>query len=180
MSLLKSSFSRLAVVVAVIALSASAPPADVPAVTAPFGPTAVATVAPQGDPYCHDCIGPCAYQMGGSCSPGAAGRIGYTECSTEHGVLEPLPGVTLSWCSCNRSAGVICEAQEALGPEERDAVEQEAITVVAAGEMLPANGFFYVASSLCQAVVRWKCDGDVAGRLGVSYSNIGNTHILLP
>ena len=52
-------------------------------------------------------------------------------------------------------------------------MEQEAVSVVATGEMLPANGLFYVGSTSGQPVVRWKCDGHVVGRLAMSYSNAG-------
>ena len=165
-------FHQLAIVGALIVLSASRSPVDHPLLTPPSAPP-VATAEAKQDPYCHDCIGPCAYDTEYSCSPGGPGRIGYTLCTTEHNVLEPLPGFTISWCDCDRSAGVLCTARASLDPEDRDAMEQEAVSVVAAGEMLPANGLFYVGSTSGQPVVRWKCDGHVVGRLAMSYSNAG-------
>jgi len=56
-----------------------------------------------------------------------------------------------------------------MAPDEREQLEMEAVEAVAAGRMLPADGLFYLASNGAgETVVRWKCDGRVAGRLATA------------
>lgn len=47
-------------------------------------------------------------------------------------------------------------------------MEQEAVTVVASGGTLPADGPFFVALNRHESVVRWKCSGTVAGRVAIA------------
>ena len=151
-----------------------APPAaaESPVPLSPSDPSAVAPTPPAPDPspvaaaYCASCNGGCDWDAGSSCAP--ARVLGMDACSTHIHDLDYGGDEPLTVCQCDRSGGSLCEGPLAFGSIERDAMAQEAITVVASGGTLPADGPFFVALNRDESVVRWKCSGTVAGRIAIA------------
>lgn len=150
-----------------------APPSDAesPVPLSPSDPSTVAPIPPALEPspvaaYCAGCGGGCDFDAGSSCAP--AGVYGMDACSTDIHDLDYGGDEPLTVCQCDRSGGSLCEGTLAFGSIERDAMEQEAITVVASGGTLPADGPFFVALNRHESVVRWKCSGTVAGRVAIA------------
>jgi hypothetical protein len=67
--------------------------------------------------------------------------------------------------------GDFCESDaEGVGYADRTILMREATDMVAAGGMLPSDGPFYVGVTASEFVIRWKCDGSVAGRVATEGS----------
>lgn len=67
-------------------------------------------------------------------------------------------------CFCQYVDGS-CDLAQSMASADRSRLEIEAVEAVAAGRMLPGDGLFYLTSKVEGLFVRWKCDGQVAGRL---------------
>lgn len=73
-------------------------------------------------------------------------------------------------CFCVEQ-GDFCESNaEGVGYADRTILMREATDMVAAGDMLPSDGPFYVGVTASEFVIRWKCDGSVAGRVATEGS----------
>ena len=164
----------LSLVLAPPTTGVGAPPSDAeaesPVPLSPSDPSAVAPIPPALEPspvaaYCAGCGGGCRFDVGSSCAP--AKILGMNSCRTN--IIDvPWDEGVLTVCHCDRDGGTLCEGALAFGSIERDAMEQEAITVVASGGTLPADGSFFVALNRDESVVRWKCSGTVAGRVAIA------------
>ena len=116
---------------------------------------------------CLTCTKPCLDGSGHGfdCELNGPAKIGGNGCEVSITLLDPLgEGNGFYTCFCSYEGG-LCFLAEAMAPTDREELENEAVEAVAAGRMLPADGLFYLASSAGETVVRWKCDGRVAGRL---------------
>lgn len=117
---------------------------------------------------CHTCTLECPYGTGNYCEPNGNRGGGTDGCRMA--VLEwpnPVDPEEEGHVDCLCvPLGDICRG-DGGGFEVADLPTQarEAIDVVAAGGMLPSDGRFYVGMTAQELVVRWKCDGSVAGRV---------------
>ena len=130
-----------------------------------------ASIEAQGDeeegPGCITCTAPCleGEGHGRNCEEEGDASIGGNGCKVTIIYDDPL-GEGNGWhnCWCLYQDG-FCWVAQAMAPTDREELEVEAIEAVTAGSMLPADGLFYLAVNSDELVVRWKCDGQVAGRL---------------
>ena len=70
-------------------------------------------------------------------------------------------------CFCQYVDGS-CDLAQSMASADRSRLEIEAVEAVAAGRMLPGDGFFYLTWKAEDLFVRWKCDGHMAGRLAAA------------
>lgn len=162
-------FSRTCTVASVLAL-----------VSLPLLGAHGASTSPQ-EPICHTCSLECPYGSGYYCEP-SGGVLGGTSVCTVSVSHFPDPvdpegdGTYRGFCFtqgayCWTDTGEI-EYDRIWGPKFPEeagtaalTLERQAMAVVAAGDMLPSDGPFYFGSAGDELVVRWKCDGRVAGRV---------------
>ena len=128
-----------------------------------------ASVAAQvsDNPDCLTCTASCldGEGEGNECEINGPRNIGGNGCRVNTIPLpEPLEGLR---CWCLYIEG-LCWVPQAMSPGDRAKLEHEAVEVVAEGGMLPADGFFFLGSRPGELVVRWKCDGRVAGHVARS------------
>ena len=121
----------------------------------------------EGGPACLTCTASCldGEGSGRNCELEGDAAIGGNACKVTINYDDPL-GDGDGWydCWCLYQDG-FCWVAQAMAPTDREELEVEAIEAVTAGRMLPADGLFYLAVNSDELVVRWKCDGQVAGRL---------------
>lgn len=97
---------------------------------------------------CQGCVQGCELGPGGTiCDHKGPGGIGFTECR----VTESPTGS----CFCLME-GELCEV---IDDYESMASQVEAFEALERGEMLPADGIFYLATRAGELVLRRKCDG---------------------
>lgn len=140
---------KLMRVVAVVALSSCAALAT--AISQPSSAAAQTGPPPAG--WCLDCSGFCPHRGYGECDYTDSG-IGSNEC-----LDDPWDFGGKTYCGCFPSGGV-CFTGASAG--ELRELESEALDMLASGDMLPANGPFYLASRGEELILRSKCDGRLA------------------
>ena len=107
---------------------------------------------PPGSTVCFECVDGCESGDGGwACDWAGPGRLGGIECRMNGG---PLPGSKVCYCYI---MGGICEG--ASDGEDSLLAAREALDAVARGNLLPADGLFYVATRGDDLMVRRKCGG---------------------
>ena len=134
--------------------------------------TAAAQSGP-GDPGaltpCVTCGSECTLGSGWACQEDAKGTKGGTSCSADviwsDDPLDEGGGDFICLCA---PAGEICALRQTFAPTDRETLGREASEVVASGGMLPADGLFFVAFRAGERIVRWKCDGGIAGRVATA------------
>lgn len=120
---------------------------------------------------CHTCTMECPYGSGYYCEPNGDGGGGTTGCRMA--VLEwpnPVDPDEEGHVDCLCvPLGDLCRGdEEGIDVADRTRQAHEATDVVASGAMLPSNGRFYFGVAGEELVVRWKCDGSVAGRVALA------------
>lgn len=114
---------------------------------------------------CLTCDGTCEEGRGGDCQVDALGERGGTSCRKNVvWVNHPLGEEGWFECFC-APTGDLCVLRQAFAPTDQERLGREATGVVASGGMLPADGLFFVGFRNGERVVRWKCDGSIAGRI---------------
>lgn len=122
-------------------------------------------VTAQGPPdddqgVCLGCIPGCELAEGGdTCDAKGPGGIGFSGCR----VTDSPTGN----CFCVME-GELCEVPD--NPEDPSgmALQNEVLDAVGRGEMLPADGIFYVAARSEELIGRRKCDGSEVGRVAIA------------
>lgn len=124
-----------------------------------------ATAQPGSEP-CVNCAGPCPEGgVGGSCSPNGENKGG-TSCEGSMYWEDPLGEEGKGWWTCHcLPTGELCAVRQTFAPIDQETLGREATKVVASGGVLPADGLFFVGFRAGERVVRWKCDGSIAGRV---------------
>ena len=124
---------------------------------------------------CHTCTLPCPYDDGFYCEPDGGGLGGTELCwqrvSHLPNPIDPDDEGRID-CFCVEQ-GDVCESdddEEGVGFADRSILMREATDMVAAGDMLPSDGPFYVGVTASGFVLRRKCDGSVAGRVATEGS----------
>ena len=118
---------------------------------------------------CHTCTLPCPYDSGFYCEPDGEGLGGTEPCwmrvSHQPNPIDPDDEGRID-CFCVEQ-GDVCDVanEEGVGFADRTILTREATDVLVAGGMLPSDGPFYVGVTASEFVLRWKCDGSVAGRV---------------
>lgn len=130
---------------------------------------------------CHTCTMACPYDYGFYCEPNGGGLGGTEIC---HMGMVDLPNPIDPEqegrvdCLCVEQ-GDICEVEEEPdGFADRTTLVREATDLVAAGGMLPSDGPFYVGRTAEDLVVRWKCDGSIAGRVAIADFSVAVVGVL--
>lgn len=123
-----------------------------------------ATAQPGSEP-CVNCQSGCVKGgLGAVCTPNWDNRGG-TSCAGSMVWDDPL-GEGDGWWTCHCvPTGAICAERRAFAPIDQETLGREATEVVASGGVLPADGLFFVGFRAGERVVRWKCDGSIAGRV---------------
>ena len=125
--------------------------------------TAEPAAAQPGSQPCVNCAGSCPEGgAGGTCKPSGGGRGG-TSCETDY-VWTEEEGKGWWTCHC-WPTGELCALRQTFAPIDQETLGREATEVVASGGVLPADGLFFVGFRAGERVVRWKCDGSIAGRV---------------
>lgn len=132
------------------------------------GEPAAAQPGPGGLKPCIYCKQGCFDDgVGTRCTPAPKGvNKGGTHCEGRYSWMENPVDEDRGWwhCICIAS-GELCALRQTFAPIDQDALGREATEVVASGGVLPADGFFFVGFRAGEPVVRWKCDGSIAGRV---------------
>lgn len=128
--------------------------------------TAEPAAAQSGSEPCVNCAGSCPEGgNGGTCSPNGKGRGGSSCEGSVNWHPHPLEEGEGWWdCFCVPT-GELCAQTQVFAPIDKETLGREATEVVASGGVLPADGLFFVGFRAGERVVRWKCDGSVAGRV---------------
>lgn len=134
------------------------------AVTAETG----AAQGPGGLKPCIQCKQGCFDDgMGSRCTPAPSGvNKGGTACDGSVTWMDNPVEEDRGWwfCLCV-PRGEICALRQTFAPIDQDALGRKATRVVASGGVLSADGLFFVGIRAGEQIVRWKCDGSIAGRV---------------
>lgn len=102
------------------------------------------------------------------CEVDPSGTKGGTSCRKEVVWNDPLGDSNGHFVCLCVPRGEICALRQTYSPMDQEVLGREAAEVVASGAMLPADGLFFVGFSVGERVLRWKCDGSIAGRIASS------------
>jgi len=105
--------------------------------------------------------------VGTRCTPAPEGvNKGGTSCEGRFNWMDNPEEEDKGWwhCICITS-GEVCALRQTFAPIEQEILGREATEVVASGGILSADGLFFVGFRAGEKVVRWKCDGSIAGRV---------------